>query len=195
MPGRNKVPCHCERHNGEYVHYSTRLRCQQREERASKLAFLDMNMDDSESSSEDDESKQPEGSVEDDVEGHSEIDVLCLRLYADFITHNGTQDGVTANLRSWLESVGKYLPDELRESMPTTCKQLIAHFQTKMISLIRLPVCPGGCSILDDVTPSLRFSCWCNGSQNVPWRETKSGALVAQVEYVTIALSEVIQSW
>ena len=189
MPASNRKQlkvCWCPKHNGQVVHYKVRQRCHMRQQQ-------DRMVIDPISSQGDDHD------MDIDVKSHDdelpEVDALCLRLYSDFVQHNSTQASVTANLQSWIVSVGHYLPTEFLENIPRTFKQLMARYDNKFISIYRIPVCPGGCSLLDEVNPSLQFVCDCNGSSNVPWRRTNKGTLVPKLEYITLALSEVIKSW
>lgn len=124
-----------------------------------------------------------------------EVDHTCLRLYADMLEHNSTQAAVTTSLQTWLQSVGHRLPDKMRDAMPQTYEQLLSRFQKQLAKLIRIPACPGDCSLLEDVIPTTRYVCECDGKENVAWKRTKGGKLVPLREFITVSFSEVIRSW
>ena len=130
------------------------------------------------------------------MEDHKiELETLCLRVYANMMDFNSTEDCVTAELQTWLQTVGKYFPLELQDKMPKTHKQLVSHFQKKMVGIMRIPACPADCSLLEGVRPTMNYVCGCDGEDNVAWRRTKGGNLAPVREFLTISLAEVIRSW
>lgn len=202
----NLVRCNCSKHNGLLISRMARSRCHERELRSnteSKEDDVDGYDPLSDSSHMEDDAaswSSPSSSDTDDDTSrqrhvHTEVDMLCIRLYGDFVQHNSTQDSVTANLRTWMGSVGQYLPAKIKEDMPMTCKQLLARYRQVTLRLHRIPLCPGGCSLLEGVTPTVNYSCWCNGHSNQAWRVTTAGNVSAVLEYITVALSDVIKSW
>ena len=120
---------------------------------------------------------------------------LCLRIYANMLEFNSTQDSVTAELKTWRQSIGKYLPPKILEAIPQTHKQLVSLFRKEMEPIIRIPACPADCSLLEDVTPTLAYTCHCDGKTNVAWRRTNSGNLSPVREFLTISLADVIRAW
>lgn len=98
------------------------------------------------------------------------INLLHHKMFAAFIEHNMTQGAITAVQQAWLTTVGHHVPEYLRECVASTYKQLQGKFREHMPRIVRLPVCPGECSLLTHVKPSLTFSCHCDGTENKPWR-------------------------
>ena len=168
--GRQRyVPCHCDVHAGSLVHYKTRQRC-------ARLSFeIEQRL-----------VHAPRAYTSDESSGHStdsdlldrmsyfhvddEIDSLCLALFVNHVDNKTTEDCVTNNLQTIKTNLGRFLPDHLHAKVPSTFKQLRSMFLPFMMRLIRLPVCPGECRILDDVRPTLNYKCWCNGETNHGWR-------------------------
>ena len=103
-------------------------------------------------------------------ESLDEADVLCARLFAAKVENNMTEDAVTAVCTAWLTSVGKFLPEHIRNKVPHTAKQLESILQRGFLHIKRIPVCPGECTLLDHVTPCLAYTCYCNGVRNQAWR-------------------------
>ena len=121
--------------------------------------------------------------------------ILCLRVYANMLDFNSTEGAVTAELKTWCQSVGSFIPTKMLESIPQTHKQLLRYFQQKMFRIIRIPVCPADCSLLEDVKPTLAYVCHCDGKANVAWTRTRAGNLSPVREFLSVSLSEVIRSW
>ena len=173
--GASHVPCHCNTHNGDLIHYKQAQRCAT----ASAIASFNelQRLVDSDSvSSESDVESGPDDGGEIRVTRRThyvfedEIDVLCFKLYANHVLDNSSEDSVTTNLQTIFSTFGDYLPRRLRCKLPTTYKQLAGRFTRYLPRLIRLPVCPGDCQILDGTRPSVHYVCWCNGKRNVAWR-------------------------
>ena len=124
-----------------------------------------------------------------------DVELLCLRLYADMLDNNLTEDAVTANLQTWKRTMRSYFPEEVYAAIPNTHAQLLSRFKSKLTNIIRIPACPNDCSLLEDVKPTTRYTCGCTGVDMVAWKQTPRGKLTPLREFVTISLSEVIRSW
>jgi len=116
-------------------------------------------------------------------------------LYANKVDHNLTEDAVTAGLLTWKRSWGQYVPPEEVAKLPTNARALLRMFERKQIPIHRIPVCPADCRLLDDVEPDSKYVCDCDGKQNLPWRMTNAGSLVANRQFNAISIVELIRSW
>ena len=173
---RASRPCHCPRHNGQCLTYHTHLACQTRR----LLHDCVPNYERSKEAPDDITTSVVQGNINMDIlsdeDDHCEIgsgdeaDTLSNQLFANMIDHNMTQNAVTAICQSWLCTMGTFIPPEIRANIPQTHRQLVAKFKPKMLRLIRIPVCPGECRLLDDVKPTLAYVCHCSGTGKRAWR-------------------------
>ena len=99
-----------------------------------------------------------------------DMDRLCFEIFANHVDSKTTEDCVTQHLETIRSTLGKYLPPEKLAKIPKDFYALRAIFKPHMPRLIRIPVCPGECQLLDDVTPTTNYVCECDGHRNVPWR-------------------------
>ena len=171
--GSSHVPCHCNIHNGDLIHYKKAQRCATARTIASfneqkRLEDLDPVASDVESDP--DHGGEICVNRRDNYVFEDEIDVLCFKLYANHVLDNSSEDSVTTNLQTISSTFAHFLPQHLRDKVPQTYKQLAGLFNRYLPRLIRLPVCPGDCQILDETRPSVQYMCWCNGERNVAWR-------------------------
>ena len=176
---RNFVPCDCPRHKGASVHYKTRQRCYTRIEGCDAPMRVPRERVQNEPEKKCDpmsDSSDSEAYNAGDREQHfslnDDIDRLCFEIFANHVDSKTTEDCVTQHLvtiRATL-ALGNYLPPEKRARIPRDFHALRAIFTPHMPRLIRIPVCPGECQLLDDVTPTTNYVCECNGVRNIPWR-------------------------
>ena len=160
------VSCDCPRHKGEMVHYKRHQRCLSRMEGddvKQDLHVSDDSSDDLDISDVDDDREQC-FKIEDD------IDRLCFEIFANHVDSNTTQESVTQHLTTIRATLGAYLPRDKRERIPKNFHSLRTIFEPHMVRLIRLPVCPGECQLLENVTPTVNYTCWCDGKKNTAWR-------------------------
>ena len=125
------VPCSCNVHNGEMVHYKQRQRCLMRPSLNGGLAEMSTS----------DEEEDLKG--QDDLDFleylpfdmRDEVDRLCFELYANHIDSKTTEESVTQTLRSIHNTIGKFLPELQRQKLPRTFKQLRSIFAPHLLAL------------------------------------------------------------
>ena len=165
---RQYRPCHCDTHKGREIHYKQFQRCTARREAQQMHKMVEPRVD----------NVIIEGAInqammvtrKDEYQLKDEVDLLCFKLFANYVEDNSSQESVTNNLTSIISTVGRFLPPEQLVKLPATFAQLRALFAPYLQRLIRIPVCPGDCQLLDETRPSSRYECWCDGSRNIAWR-------------------------
>lgn len=172
------LQCHCDVHQGRFVHYKARQRCESsnfqqdylvRAHTPANRALVHSDMI-LESDCESDCSSDNHDTYEHDTRIMDAVQTLLLRQFATMMDHNMTEAAVTATLQAWMSTLEHWLPLELRAKVPRTCKALVGHFRHSILPIDRIPMCPAECSLLDEVRPSLTYACHCDGKANYPWR-------------------------
>lgn len=194
MDPRPRQPCWCDDHDGVLLTYYERQKCAKAQlapkftQRITNVesSRLDFDYGDSSDNGEDDDI-EPEYSRQLD-----EVEVLCIRLFGNMSDHNSTQDSVTDELQTWTSTLGHHLPSEILGRIPRTYKQLRGLFRHRLLPFLRMPVCPGCCSMLEDVKASVLYQCPCG---NFPFRRLHSGNSAAKREFLFTPLSDVVRSW
>ena len=194
MESRPKQPCWCDDHNGALLTYYERQKCAKAQlaprftQRITNVQPSRVDFDHGYSSDNDEEDDiEPDYSRQLD-----EVEVLCLRLFSNMSDHNSTQDSVTDELQTWTSTLGHHFPIDILGRIPRTYKQLRGLFRHRLMPYLRMPVCPGCCSMLEDVKASVLYQCPCG---NFPFRRLSSGNSAAKREFLFTPLSDVVRSW
>ena len=103
---RQYRPCHCATHKGQVVHYKQAQRCAVRRDLGAQIMpqRVGPRVDD----------VLIEGAINpammvrrnDEYQLNDEVDLLCFKLFANYVEDNSSQESVTNNLTSIISTVG-----------------------------------------------------------------------------------------
>jgi hypothetical protein len=102
-----------------------------------------------------------------------EVDVLCIRMFANKVEFNPTEGSVTRTLDDVRGTIGVFVPPHLLAKVPKTWQQLEKRFDDQCHALMRLPTCRYECMVALDteITCNICMHSLFNSRSRVPVRE------------------------